>query len=351
MSRLQAQIRVLIVDDSVVMRRVVAKALLRDPSIAGTDYAVNGALALKKIAERRPDVVVLDIEMPVLDGFQTLREIRRTDAQLPVVLLSGIDERVAAATLDALSLGVTDFVVKPSGGGIADAEAYISRHLTPLLLALAAPRTVARAATPQSDGTSGRRRVEAVVVGTSTGGPDALADLLRGLPAELPVPFLVVQHMPATFTRLLAERLHRAGGLAVREAEHGELIQASTVYIAPGDRHLELAREGSEVRAVLGAGPPENFCRPAADVLFRSAADVYGPGTLALVLTGMGRDGLRGCQCVRTAGGQVLVQDPATAVIGSMPTAVLDAGLADAALSLDLLARELVHRVAPVTTP
>ncbi|MCA1720104.1 MAG: CheB methylesterase domain-containing protein [Actinobacteria bacterium] len=159
------------------------------------------------------------------------------------------------------------------------------------------------------------------------------------------VPLLVVQHMPPMFTRLLAERLDRLGGLAVREAEHGEVLQPSTVYLAPGGRHLRLVRDGAEVRVELTDDPPENSCRPAADVLFRSAVEAYGPAVLAVVLTGMGQDGLRGCQAVRAAGGHVLVQDPATAVVGSMPGSVLDAGLAHASLPIELLVPELVSRL------
>lgn len=343
------QVRVLVVDDSVVMRRVVATALEREPGIARTDFAADGRTALAKIANRRPDVVVLDIEMPELDGFGVLREIRRHDAELPVVLFSSVDERVATATLDALSLGATDFVVKPSGQTRPEAEAYVATHLTALVLALGAPRAASAAgpaetrARPDARAASGP--VGAVVLGVSTGGPDALSTLVRGLPADLPVPLLVVQHMPPMFTRLLAERLDRLGGPRVSEAADGALVGPG-VLIAPGDHHLAVLRTGAEVRVVLGDGPPENSCRPAADVLFRSAVAAYGGGVLALVLTGMGRDGLRGCEVVRAAGGQVVVQDPATAVIGSMPGAVVEAGLAQAVLPVEELAAELVRRVA-----
>jgi two-component system, chemotaxis family, protein-glutamate methylesterase/glutaminase len=338
------QVRVLVVDDSVVMRRVIARTLERHPSIAQTDFAGDGAAALAKITTRRPDVVVLDLEMPVLDGFETLKELRRTDAQLPVVLFSSLDERVAAATLEACSLGATDFVVKPRGSGLVEAEDYVRDNLTPLVIALASARPQHPAA-PSVSACDPAARVDAVVIGTSTGGPDALTKMVGALPTDLPVPVLVVQHMPPMFTRLLAERLHRLGGLPVREAAHGDLVTPGTVYVAPGNRHLQVARVAGQVRVVLGDGPPQNSCRPAADVLFCSAVDVYGGRTLAVVLTGMGHDGLRGAGAVRAAGGQVLVQDPATALINSMPGSVLDAGLAQAALPLEPLARELVRRV------
>jgi two-component system chemotaxis response regulator CheB len=342
-----ARLHVLIVDDSVVMRRVLARTLERAPDIARTEFAANGQIALAKIAERRPDVVVLDLEMPVLDGFQTLREVRRLHPQLPVVLFSGVDETTAATALEGLSLGATELVLKPTTSGIHEAEAYVAQHLLPLVRAFAAPRPTASSATAAAPAETGApAQVEAVVVGVSTGGPDALDVMLRALPPELPVPILVVQHMPPMFTRLLAERLHRLGGLPVREAQDGDAVRSSTVYIAPGDRHLRLERRGTDVRVVLDDGPPENSCRPAADVLFRSAVDVFGSGTLGMVLTGMGHDGLRGCAAVRARGGQVLVQDPATAVIGSMPASVRDAGLAHAALPLEPLVAELLRRLA-----
>lgn len=340
-------VRVLVVDDSVVMRRVVARALERDPDIARTDHAANGRLALDKLRQRLPDIVVLDLEMPELDGFGTLQELRRTYPDLPVVLFSSLDERVSAATLDALSLGAVDFVLKPSTGSVGEAEEYVVTHLTPLVKGLAA----ARPAPTPPPATAGpvrhpRTVLQAIVLGVSTGGPDALATLLTALPASLPVPVLVVQHMPPVFTRLLAERLERTSPLTVAEAGDGDELRAGHVYIAPGGRHLAVTRGSSgTVHAALDDGPPENSCRPAADVLFRSAAAAYGPALLGLVMTGMGQDGLAGAGAVRAAGGQVVVQDPASCVIASMPAAVLAAGLAQASVPLPGLAVELVARV------
>lgn len=342
-----AQLRVLVVDDSVVMRRIVARALERDPAIARTDYATNGRLALDKLRQRLPDVVVLDLEMPELDGFETLKELRRTYPDLPVVLFSSLDERVATATMDALSLGAVDFVLKPSTGSVDEAEAYVVAHLAPLVKGLAAPAREVSSPPPATFSAHQPRSVlQAVVLGVSTGGPDALATLLTALPASLPVPLLVVQHMPPVFTRLLAERLERSSPLTVAEACEGEELRPAHVYVAPGGRHLAVARgERGRAHVALGDGPPENSCRPAADVLFRSAAATYGQALLGLVMTGMGQDGLVGAGAVRAAGGQVLVQDPASCVIGSMPAAVLAAGLAQASVPLSGLAAELVARV------
>ena len=339
-------ISVLVVDDSVVARRIVARALERDPEIARTDFAANGVVALAKLAQRRPDVVVLDLEMPELDGFGTLTEIRRSHPALPVVLFSSMEERVAAATLDALSLGPTHFVLKPTVGTVDEAEAYVTAHVTPLVKALAAVgperRPERRSDQPQS---FREHPVTAVVVAVSTGGPDVLAAFVRALPRDLPVPVLVVQHMPPVFTRLLAERLDRLGGPTVVEAQDGDLVRRGQVLISPGDRHLAVVRTSTGVHVSLDDGPPENSCRPAADVLFRSAVTAWGGGVLAVVLTGMGHDGLRGAQAVRAAHGQVVVQDPATAVVGSMPAAVADAGLAQAVLGIEDLAPAVVQRV------
>ena len=337
-------VRVLVVDDSVVLRRIVVRALERYPGIAVAGSATNGRLGLAKVASLRPDVVVLDVEMPELDGFGTLTEIRRMAPDLPVVLFSHVDERLAQQTLQAMSLGATDFVVKPNEASLEDAESYVAQRLAPLLLELAVPRRVQAPAKPVRQPKPGR--VAAVVVGVSTGGPDALDQLVRGLPADLRVPVLIVQHMPPVFTRLLAQRLDRVGPIAVSEAVDGQQVRAGHVYLAPGGRHLAVVQEDGRVRVALGDGPPENFCRPAADVLFRTAAEAYGNGVLGVVLTGMGRDALRGSAAVREAGGQVVVQDPATAVIASMPMAVIDAGLASAQLPLSELGPEIVRRVA-----
>ena len=339
------QLRVLVVDDSVVTRRIVSRALERDPAIAQADFAANGRLALAKITQRRPDAVILDLEMPELDGFGVLAAMRVSHPDLPVIIFSSVDERAAAATLDALSLGATDFVVKPSGASIEQAESYVAEHLTPLVRALAAPRMPPTPSGPTRVVVSSRGPVAAVAIGVSTGGPDALHTVITDLPESFPVPVLVVQHMPPVFTRLLAERLNRASALSVSEAVDGEPVRPGHVYIAPGDRHMEVAQEEDAGYIRLTDAPPENSCRPAADVLFRTVAEVYGSGALGVVLTGMGRDGLRGCAAIRAVNGLVVVQDPTTAVIGSMPGAVAEAGLADAVLELGRLTDELRQRV------
>ena len=339
------------VDDSALIRRLVTGVLAEDPDIEVVGTAANGRDAVAGVAELRPDAVTLDIEMPVLDGLGALREIRRLAPRLPVIMFSTLTERGAAATLEALSLGASDYVTKPSNtGSLAEGRASIRDQLVPRVKALAGVRRLAIAPVRPA----ARRRteaVDAVVIGCSTGGPDALSTVLAALP-RLPVPIAVVQHMPPVFTAMFAQRLDRDSPHEVVEATDGDAFLPGRVLLAPGDHHLRLepsARGG--VRARLDQGPQVNFCRPAVDVLFRSAADLYGGRVLAVVLTGMGQDGLQGCRALRDRGAGVLVQDEATSVVWGMPGAVAAAGLADEIVPLEALTDHIsaaVSLVAPV---
>ena len=337
--------RVLVVDDAVVFRRLVAEALSADPAIEVVGTAANGKIGLAKLTQVNPDLVILDVEMPEMDGLATLREIRKTHPKLPVIMFSALTERGAAATLDALALGATDYFAKPAAGGLEGSLRVIREELIPEIKALcgkAAEPVAPVAAAPVSRGWA---PVEVVAIATSTGGPNALAEVFAGLPADLPVPVVIVQHMPPMFTRLLAERLSAQHAVKVEEGRPGGPLRPGHAWIAPGDFHMAVARDGTLVRVMLNQDPPENSCRPAADVLFRSAARTFGPNALAVVLTGMGQDGLRGCEAIRGAGGQVIVQDDATSVVWGMPGFVAKAGLADRVLPLGLIAPEIVRRV------
>lgn len=339
-----AKIRVLVVDDAVVFRRAVTDELAADPAIEVVGTAANGRIALAKLPQHNPDLVVLDIEMPELDGLATLKEIRRAYPKLPVIMFSALTERGAAASLDALALGATDYFPKPAGG-LDQSLRVIREELIPEIKALCG-----RAATPgfaplAPATTAPPGRVDVVAVAASTGGPNALADLFAGLPADLPVPVVIVQHMPPMFTRLLAERLSARHQLPADEGRAGGVLRPGHAWVAPGGQHMAVLRDGAAVRVVLTEDPPENSCRPAADVLFRSVAKVFGPSALAVVLTGMGQDGLRGCEAIRAAGGQVVVQDEATSVVWGMPGFVARAGLADRVMPLGLIAPEVVRRV------
>jgi two-component system chemotaxis response regulator CheB len=352
------KIRILVVDDSVVVRRMVSDALSVDPQLEVAGAAANGKIALAKIPQVNPDVVILDVEMPELDGLATLEQIRHSQPALPVIMYSTLTQRGAEATLDALAKGATDYVTKPSNvGSAAQALECIRTQLIPKIKAICGrgtgleppPALVVPAATtpaPPRPGVSrSTARIDIVAIGVSTGGPNALADLFPTLPGDFPVPVVVVQHMPPIFTRLLAERLAAKSQIEVKEGCAGAVLKPCCAWIAPGDHHMIVDGDGNQVVLRTHQGPPENSCRPAADVLFRSVAEVYKPHALAVVMTGMGQDGLRGCEHIYELGGQVWAQDEASSVVWGMPGFVAKAGLADRVLPLDQLGPEITRRV------
>lgn len=344
------KIRILVVDDAVVFRRVVADELNADPALEVVATAANGKIALAKLPQVNPDLVILDVEMPELDGLATLRAIRKTHPKLPVIMFSALTERGAEATLDALSLGATDYFAKPNSGTGLEASLQVIRdELIPEIKALCrrGADRVAAAVVPPALGAAppGAGLVEVVAIVTSTGGPNALAEVFTALPAQFPVPIVIVQHMPPMFTRLLAERLSAQSPIKVEEGRSGGLLHPGHAWIAPGNFHMIVVRNAGQVRLLLNQDPPENSCRPAGDVLLRSVAQTFGPRSLTVVLTGMGQDGLRGCEAVRAAGGQVIAQDEATSVVWGMPGFVAKAGLADRVMPLAMIAPEVVRRV------
>lgn len=343
-------IRVLVVDDSALVRRLVTTSLTLDPGIEVAGVAVNGREAIELVDSLEPDAVTLDIEMPILDGLGALEAIRRRHPQLPVIMFSTLTEKGATKTLEALSLGASDFVTKPSNTtSMAESMASVREQLIPKLKALVGARRIVGVGREKPLPVPAPVRVaepaqltsEVLLVGCSTGGPDALSRVLEELPGTLPVPVLVVQHMPPLFTAMFAERLDRVSALSVREAAEGDVPKAGEVLVAPGGFHLRVRRSAGVVRAHLDDGPAENFCRPAVDVLFRSAAQAYGGAATALILTGMGSDGLLGCRLLAAAGARVVVQDEASSVVWGMPGAVATAGLAHDVLALDDIAGKL----------
>ena len=343
-----------------LIRRMVTDVLAVDPSIEVVGEAANGRIALQKIAQLNPDLVTLDVEMPEMDGLQTLKEIRKTYPRLPVIMFSALTERGASDTLEALHHGASDYVTKPgSAAGRAGAQQRIREDLVPKIKSLcrlvspaqptAAKRDTAAPAAPRAfalRAVGPAISADVVVIGASTGGPAALAEVLSRLPGDFPAPIMLVQHMPPMFTRFLAERLNAQTPLTVKEAVDGQAVQPGVVYVAPGDFHLTVKRRNGSVVTVLDQEPPQHSHRPAADVLFRSAAEAYGPRGLALVLTGMGQDGLHGSEEITRVGGRALVQDEATSVVWEMPGLVAAAGLADAVLPVGEIANELQRRTA-----
>jgi two-component system chemotaxis response regulator CheB len=345
------KIRVLVVDDSAVVRRLVADAFAKESAIEVAGTASNGRAALEKIDELYPDLVMLDVEMPEMDGLETVRAIRKKWPRLPVIMFSSLTEHGASTTLEALRLGASDYVTKPvSAGGLEGIFEQLRIELIPKIKALCpasiqelpaeTPAITVRLRPPQRPVS----RVRIVAIGISTGGPNALHKLIPNLPGNFPAPVVIVQHMPAVFTRLLAEQLSKHSALDVREGAAGALIKPGQVWIAPGGRHMALQRHLNAVQLLTNDGPPENSCRPAADVLFRSVADCFGRDALAVVMTGMGKDGTGGCERIRNAGGQVIVQDQSSCVVWGMPGSVVQAGLADQIVALDQLPEEICRR-------
>ena len=365
--------RVLLVDDSAVMRSLLRSVVSSDPRLEVAGTAPDGASALACLAANRPDIILLDVEMPVMDGLVTLRELRRRGNKMPVIMCSSLTQRGARVTIEALAGGAADYVTKPTGQSSREAALQsLGRELIPKIQALARPslnRSLSPTPLSPQPVVPGAPRPSpfplpplhsaalhrpqpitatptVVVLGVSTGGPAALDVVLPALPASFPLPVLIVQHMPELFTRLFAERLNGRCNLRVCEAAEGDPVSPGTIYIARGNWHLETlasASPNTPPTLHLTQGPLENHCRPAVDVLFRTAAKVYGAGVLAIVLTGMGSDGLSGSRLVREQGGSVLVQDEPSSTVWGMPGAVATAGLAHKILPLAAIAPEVLR--------
>jgi two-component system chemotaxis response regulator CheB len=342
----------------VVIRRLVTHALEQDPLLEVVGAAANGVIALRRIPQFNPDVVTLDIEMPEMDGLEMLRRVRVQYPRLRVIMFSTLTERGAVITLEALTLGADDYVAKASNEGSLDRSmARLREDLVPKVKQFFhvpgqthdAPRPVSARISPAPQAWQGtplfrtaKVRPKVVVIGVSTGGPTALGTILPLFPADFPLPILLVQHMPPLFTRLLAERLRSTCKLTVEEATQGQPVTAGKILIAPGDFHMKADSSGGAVCVRLDQSPPLNSCRPAVDALFTSVGEVYGGAAIAVILTGMGQDGLRGTQILKAQGASVLAQDEASSVVWGMPGAVVAAGLADRVLALDRVVPEIL---------
>lgn len=352
------KIRILIVDDSVVMRSLLRSVIMADAGLEVAGTAGDGETALGVLESLRPDLVLLDVEMPVMDGLVTLRKLRAQGHKMPVIMCSSLTQRGAKVTIEALACGASDYVAKPAGQASREAAVKaLSGDLIPKIRALSirqqqqiflggARSPLFPAVAPPAETLSISSTPAALAIGVSTGGPAALDILLPALPPGFALPVLIVQHMPEVFTKLFAERLNGRCRLPAHEAVEGEPVRPGTIYIAKGNWHMEVlaaAHTSSPPTLRVAQGPLENHCRPAVDVLFRSMAAVYGAGVLAVVLTGMGSDGMKGCRAIRELGGSVLAQDQATSTVWGMPGAVAQAGLAQKVLPLDAIAGEIVR--------
>ena len=359
---MNTEIRVMICDDSAIMRRLIKTALQLEKSLEVVCEASHGRDAVEQLRDARPDIVIMDIEMPVMDGVEAVREIRKIDADLPVIMFSSLTSRGAEASLDAIAAGATDFATKPTGAGhIQQALESLRRDLVPKLLQWTARKRSGAIATGDQNDTDGGGHasddpsesgegIAAIGIAVSTGGPQALSKFLSGLPKDFRPPILIAQHMPPVFTGLLAQRLSDQTGHEIREAVDGEQLADGMILVAPGDHHLTVVRQNQVCRVKLNQDPPENSCRPSANPLFCSLADCYGGQALGIVMTGMGQDGVRGAKRIKSCGGRVFVQDKQSSVVWGMPGQVVESGCADRVLPIDQMANEAIRAVGKQST-
>lgn len=342
---IEGPIRVLVVDDSAVVRGLLTKALSADPDIVVAGSAHNGRAGLEWLRANVAEVVVLDVEMPVLGGLETLQQLRVEFPKVAVVMASSLTVRGGEITLRALSLGAAGCIAKPQTPSMQESIQQVVRELVPLVRALGrkpAARPPSRhVLRPKTSSPKGPPRL--VVVGTSTGGPNALLAVLPALPADFKLPILIVQHMPPTFTPILARHIEQATGRPCHEGIEGEQVKPGTTYVAPGGFHMMLAAQEDELTIRLNQNPPECFCRPSVNPLFRSAAEACGRELLSVILTGMGEDGLEGSRKIVDAGGHLIAQDEGTSVVWGMPGAVVHAGLAHEVLPLPQIASAIAR--------
>jgi two-component system chemotaxis response regulator CheB len=344
------RVRVLVVDDSALMRKLIPLILERDPDVEVVGTAMDGAFALRKIAELRPDVVTLDLEMPRMDGIETLRMIMRS-APLPVIVFSTHSKEGAYSTFKALALGAIDFVAKPKDAAAGHLETVAAQLIEKIKVAKRAggPRQIPRAGLdmPLPNKKRGRPAVQpnrVIAIGISTGGPNALQYLLTQIPPDFPATFVVVQHMPEGFTEMFARRLDECCPMDVQEAKSGDLLVAGRVLICPGNRHMMVRRMPRGEMVILSDGPPINGHRPSVDVLFHSVAQEFGLTAVGILMTGMGEDGAEGLGAIKSAGGVTIAQSEDTCVVPGMPRAAITKGYASRIVSLDSLGQFLISQ-------
>jgi two-component system chemotaxis response regulator CheB len=347
---MKERVRVLVVDDSALMRKLIPMILERDPDIEVVGTAMDGAFALRKIAELQPDIVTLDLEMPRMDGLETLRLIMR-GAPLPVIVFSTHSKEGAYSTFKALALGAIDFVAKPRNAAAGNLEPVALQLAEKIKVAKRAggqksiPKPVLEA--PPSSKKRSRPAIppnRVIAIGISTGGPNALQYLLTQFPADFPATFVVVQHMPEGFTDMFARRLDECCALDVHEAKSGDLLIAGRVLICPGNRHMMVRRMPRGEMVVLSDTPPINGHRPSADVLFHSVAQEFGLTSVGIIMTGMGEDGAEGIGAIKAAGGMTIAQSEETCVVGGMPRAAIMKGFVQKVLPLDTLGAHLISQ-------
>lgn len=339
-------IRVLIVDDSALYRMLIRDVLGKIPGCQVVGHADDGDSALREIEKSSPHLITLDVEMPTMSGIEVLREMNRRQIPTRAIMISRLTSDGTATTADALMEGAFEFICKPAAGDVAANKAMLRSELTEKLDAFrVSRRTIPETVTESPRTSEPARRYSALIIGSSTGGPEVLRGLLAALPADFPVPVIVVQHMPQHFTGALAARLDHLSALQVREGKQGMTIAAGDVVVAPGGQHLKLEKKGEVVRLRLTDDPPENSCRPAVDYTLRSACKAFDGNALALILTGMGKDGLKGCTALQESGGRIIAQHPHGCTVYGMPKAIIEAGIADRIVLMGRLAKVLCQEV------
>ncbi len=346
-------LRVLIVDDSIVYRKIVSDLLAELPNVKVVGVASNGKIALSKIEHLKPDLLTLDIEMPEIDGLEVLAQIRSRGLDVGAIMLSSLTQKGGEMTLKALELGAFDFIAKPQSGTMQENREAIKKRLVPMLSAFASRKAIkhsshtVNATETKSHIVQKRSDSEVVVIGISTGGPNSLAVMMPGLPGDLGVPVLIVQHMPPKFTKALADKLNAKCALEVREAVDGELVQPNVALIAPGGRQMKVEASIGGTRKVVRVtdDPPENNCKPSVDYLFKSIAHVYKGRSTGVIMTGMGSDGTRGLELMKRTGATIIAQDAASCVVYGMPKGPTEAGIVDVVAPLDKIAYEIAKTV------
>ena len=364
--------RVLVVDDAALFRRLISDVLAAMPGVQVAGTAADGKKALAQIASLKPDLITLDIEMPEMNGLEVLEQIRKTGMKTAALMLSSRTIRGGELTIRALELGAFDFIPKPEGGSPQENLEQLRDSLIPIVksfqrqfevrsllgargpaAAAAAPGVVAaEASTPIAAPVVPQRRLGSpiVLIGVSTGGPQALARVLPGLPKTLSAPVFIVQHMPPLFTEALAARLNSISAIRVKEGENGEIARNGFAYIAPGGKQMKLVPgQNGEIMIRLTDDPPENECRPAVDYLFRSAALKFPGRSVAVILTGMGKDGTEGLRLLKRSACSSIAQDEASCVVYGMPREAVLAGVIDTVVPLEKIATSIVRGVAGAT--
>lgn len=365
-------LRLMVVDDTGLYRKLLSDILSRLDGIEVVGTASNGRIALAQLYRLKPDLLTLDVEMPVMDGLETLGHLREVAPEVGAIMVSSLTKRGADVTVEALERGAFDFITKPEGRNPTESATHLEQQLQPLLqvfrtkarlnalmrggratckpVATPRPAEASRGGgpiVPRLPGVAPRARTELLTIGLSTGGPQALARLIPHLPRGLGVPIVVTIHMPPTFTASLADALNGKSALTVVEASSGQVLENDTVYIAPGGKQMKVVRSPGQMRPVVAItdDPPEKHCKPSVDYLFRSVAELYGNRSLGVIMTGMGDDGVRGLRLMKEKGAMVMAQDEASCVVFGMPGEAVKAGVVDRVVSLDQMAQAICQHI------